>query len=447
MFRNKPETSRERYPELVNMISLPVDKARPWLPPAALAGAQLALGSSWVLLGILAARQTLAPSLAALAWVHLVALGWLTLTALAILFHVIPGFMDVAIPVEGFARGMLWVFMGGVAVLVAGFWSSEPMWIAWGGVALTLGLLGTGVPLSVAVATQAIAQRRARARQGGTRTRNPAAPFVVAFASVFIALLLAAGIGLAMAGGLASWWPAAALALAAVHAHLAAGGWLSLLVMGVSMRTLVRITRVRRSHPILHVAASTGFLAGIAILAIGLAIGAPIVSGAGAVAAALALIAYVVDAGRMLLVSRDPHAVVRAFLGCSLGYLLVTIALGLLVLAGRTDLAPAYAYVALVGWLGQMVVGHLHHIGIRFVITRVRGEDDETEPVEVLSAPLSWTTWATAQAAVALGTAGLVLALAPVVLIAAACGFLSWLALLANAFRAARAARLSPLHP
>ncbi len=377
-------------------------------------------------------------SFAALAWVHLVALGWLTLTALAVLFHVIPGFMDVEIPAEGFARGMLWVFIGGLAVMVAGFWSSEPTWIACGGVGLTTGLLGTGVPLAVAVASGAVAQSRARARQGGKKKRSPAAPFVLAFATVFIALLLAAGIGLAMAGGLASWWPSAALALAAVHAHLAVGGWLTLLVMGVSMRTLVRITGVRRSRPVFHVAASAGFLFGIAVLVMGLAIGVRVLAIVGAVVSALSLIVFVYDAGMMLLASRDPHRVVRAFLGSSLGYLLVTLVLGLLVLGGRADLEPAYVYVALVGWLGQMVVGHLHHIGIRFLLTQVRGENDETEPVAVLSAPLSWATWASAQAGILLGTAGLALALAPLVEIAAACGFVSWLMQVANAMRVVR---------
>lgn len=403
---------------------------RPWLPPSALVGSQIALGASWVLLGALAGRGLLTFSLAALAWVHLVALGWLTLTALAVLFHVIPGFLDAPVRAEGTARAMLWLFMGGVAGLVGGFFTQEPAAIAWGAAGVVAGLLGVCGPMATTVVVAWSSKRQQRPRS--------AIPFVTAISCVFVALAVAAGIGLAMAGGLAGWWSAAALALAPVHAHLAGGGWLTLLAMGVSMRTLVRITGVRRTRPFLHLAASWGFLVGIVTLVAGLALTLFAVAILGAALCALAALAYVVDAGRMLVMSSDPHLAARAFLASALGYLLGTIALGLLVLSGRSALAPAYVYLALMGWLGQMVSGHMHHIGVRFLLTRLRGDDDETEPAVVLSARLSWTTWALAQGAIVLGCAGLGLGAPVVVEIAAACGVASWAAQLANVARIVR---------
>ena len=60
-------------------------RERAWIPPWSLLAAQLSHGISWALL-------LLAPP--GLAWVHLVALGFLSLPALGILVHVLKGFLD-----------------------------------------------------------------------------------------------------------------------------------------------------------------------------------------------------------------------------------------------------------------------------------------------------------------------------------------------------------------
>jgi hypothetical protein len=61
----------------------------------------------------------------------------------------------------------------------------------------------------------------------------------------------------------------------------------------------------------------------------------------------------------------------------------------------------AAALLLLVGWLGQMVNGHLYHIGIRLISTVARGDDDETRLGQLLAAPLSWASFALFQVAVA----------------------------------------------
>ena len=112
--------------------------------------------------------------------------------------------------------------------------------------------------------------------------------------------------------------------------------------------------------------------------------------------------------------------------------------------AGHPDWQPAYVYLALVGWLGQMVNAHLHHIGIRVLATLARGEDDETRPQALLTAPLSWATFGVYQAAVVLGAVGLLAHQAPAVALAGACGLLGWGLMGANLARAWRRARTFP---
>jgi hypothetical protein len=120
-------------------------------------------------------------------------------------------------------------------------------------------------------------------------------------------------------------------------------------------------------------------------------------------------------------------------------------------LAGIASLAAALAgfgsgagaaavYVLLVGWIGQMVNGHLYHIGIRLVATMVRGDEDETRPGELLNLPLSWISFGLFQIAVACGGLALVRSDAPLLRAAALCGFTAWVAMATNVVIAYRAA-------
>ena len=85
--------------------------------------------------------------------------------------------------------------------------------------------------------------------------------------------------------------------------------------------------------------------------------------------------------------------------------LLAAVTASLLALGAASGQAWASAaiYVALLGWIGSAVVAHVHHIGIRVLLTNVRGEDDETCPGAILFPPLTWATVAVYEAAVILG--------------------------------------------
>jgi hypothetical protein len=99
--------------------------------------------------------------------------------------------------------------------------------------------------------------------------------------------------------------------------------------------------------------------------------------------------------------------------------------------------------VALVGWVGQMVLAHLHHVAIRMIATTFRGEDDETPPSQLLSLPLSWLTLVAFQLAVFFGAVGLAGSDVAVVHVAGFCGLLGWILMTANVAGAiSRASRM-----
>jgi len=68
---------------------------RHWIPPLALITAQIAHGASWLIIFAAAWTGNFDNPLFGFAWIHTVALGWITMAALAILLHALPNFIDV----------------------------------------------------------------------------------------------------------------------------------------------------------------------------------------------------------------------------------------------------------------------------------------------------------------------------------------------------------------
>jgi hypothetical protein len=404
-----------------------------WIPQWALLAGQAAHGASWGLLVALGLSGALDVGFGGLAWVHMVALGYLTLISMAVLIHVLHGMLDLDWVGVRVARWSLLPFTLGAAGMVVGFWTHQTPLLA---------AMATVVTLSLAVYLAMAALTLARFRP------NPEVRTVVvrAFGFVLAALGATAVVGLGMAWALAgfggAWWLTVA---PAIHAHLGLIGWLTLLVMGVSTHTVKPITGGKTDAAWKHVLASSAVTLGLALLLVGFTTGAGAWLWAGAMCAGLGTLAYLVDMAGILRRARVPHRPPQAFLAASSLYVVATAALGAGVLAGHADWQAAYGFLALVGWLGQMVNGHLHHIGIRVLATVARGEDDETPPRALLDARLSWSTFAAYQAAVAVGAAGLLAHQGGVVALAGALGLLAWLLMAANLTSAWRRARALPL--
>lgn len=164
--------------------------------------------------------------------------------------------------------------------------------------------------------------------------------------------------------------PAWIAALPAAHADLGMYGWLSLLIFGVSARTVRPIAGHKSRFPIVHVAVGSLCLAGVVLLAIGLS-AVPVLAWPGALLVALSALAYAIDLCDIVRRATVPHRVPQAFLLAGAAWLLAGIALGAGTLAGH-PWQLAYGFVLLGGWAGQTIDAHVYHIGVRLLLTIYR---------------------------------------------------------------------------
>lgn len=392
---------------------------RHWIPPAGLLAGFSAHGISWVLLLVLATRGSSASGLQSLAYLHLVALGWLTMIALSILVHVIPTFTEVPWKGEWLARRMLAVYGIGVVALVAAFWNDALWALPWAGTLVALGVFGY-----VAPALYTLASGFAQARVEAAIARA----LFVTIGSLLAAVSLGVALGWALAGRLsASLLDSGPL----VHASFGVIGWLTVLVMGVSTRTVRPITGARSRLTWVHAAVGVAEIGGLFLGVGGLAFRQPPVAWLGLAFISAGALLYVGDLGDILRRATVSHRVPQAFFWAAAAWLIAGLALAMGALAGR-DSAPAALYVLLVGWIGQMVNAHLYHIGIRLMVTMVRGDDDETRPGELLAQPLSWLSFALFQVAVIAGGVGSLRGASPFVAVAACSGLAGWAVMAAN---------------
>ncbi|MBV9234151.1 MAG: hypothetical protein JO030_08920 [Candidatus Eremiobacteraeota bacterium] len=400
-----------------------------WIPPLPLALAMSAFGLSWLLLYRAAATLSSGVSFTALAWVHAVALGWITLVALSVLQHVIPAFLDVEWRSRPIGRGFILVFAFGAAALIAGFVGPSATLLQGGAFVAVLAI--------VVYALTACEPLGAAMRRGGTGRA-----VARAFGGTLLFLLLAALLGAIAALGLSGTVPATWLErLPPAHAVLAIGGWLSLLVVGVSARTMGPIAGMRSSRVRVHIGSSTTLLAGILLAGIAAILHLKSAAVVGCVLLLAGIALYAFDLLTVLARATVSHRPPQVLMACAALAAVASAALAIGAATGKPYGAAA-VYVALLGWTGNAVLAHLHHIGVRVLLTTVRGEDDETRPQQVLIAPLSWLTVLAYQAAIVLGALAALRGDGALLRIAADAGFIAFLVMLTNVAAAYRNASL-----
>ena len=397
-------------------------RPRPWIPPYALIFAQCAHGASWLLVLWAAWSGNLQNPIYGFAWIHTVALGWITMAALAILTFALPNFIDERWRGLTLARRTLAFFAAGVLLLVYAFLND----VALLGIAGTIVAAALLVYLGTAFATVAAGMRGERVQRAVAR----------AFGAIFGFLLLTALLGLGLAfmlsGRSVPEWIAGS---APAHASLGTLGWLSLLVFGVSMRTLRPIAGDGTRFRWMHIAVGSLGLLGIPLLAAGTAAHVQIAAWIGGALFAAAALGYAFDVFDILRRATVAHRPPQAFAGAAICWLLIVLVLGAGVLSGR-PWQNAYAFALLAGWIGQMVNAHIYHIGIRLLSTIYRGEEDETQPGELLEARLSWFSFFAFQIAVTIVTAALSRSDAGLAARGAVFGMAAWVAMAANIFAA-----------
>ncbi|MGC8485906.1 MAG: hypothetical protein ACP5O6_09780 [Candidatus Baltobacteraceae bacterium] len=359
---------------------------------AALLG-QFAHGAAWVLLFWIATSQgVVGLSDAGIAWIHLVALGWVTLTALAILIPLIPS----ATGVRWRAPRLQHLALAAFAIAAVSF---PAAWLVdVRAVPAVGGLLLAAVALYVVLGIWTLMG----ALRGERVERAVARAFSISLSFFFVVAILGAMLaGTLTVTDIPPWFAD----LARAHGLLALLGWLTLLIYGVSARTLRLLFNVRSRLLFAHIAVGTLGMAGAIVLAIGAGAGSQMTIWVGAVAMAIAAIAFAVDT--LDIVGRARSAPVsRAFVAASILWSLVAVVLGFGVLIGR-DWSDAFGYVVLVGWIGQMLDAHLAS----------------------LARPLpAWLAFVAFQSAVLYGLVGLLDGFAAPVALAAAFGGLGWCA-------------------
>jgi hypothetical protein len=363
----------------------------PWVPPLPLAFGQICFGASWIAL-VIFSIQGMPSGLRLLGWLHLLTLGWVTTIALAMLTHVIPQFTDEHWRNEEFPRISQLVYMLGAAVTIVGFVSSSLALMRVGGVAVAVGVL----MFCAAAAPSLIAAMKSKGRRA---TIGQALTTSVGF------LLLTVLMGNLVANVIGPSHPDWLDRASAAHGMLGILGWLSVLIMGVSTRTLQPLTGVEGRRPAFHIIAASGVLVGtlLGVLAVSaqatsLALGSFILIFAAALLYAMEVIGVVLRA-----VVR--HRIPQAFMFAGVVCFVAAAGLVLLTFADPTYLYPAI-YLALIGWIGNALLAHMHHIAVRVLVTLHLGDEDETRPGSVLRPVLSTLTFIAYEGAVAVGAAG-----------------------------------------
>lgn len=170
---------------------------------------------------------------ASLALTHLVTLGFLGMVMLGALFQILPVLLNSPVPAASLVSrlGVAGLSLGTLS-LTWGLWQQASWALSLGAALLVLGGLPMLVALGVAVA-------RARSEPWLNW------PLRLAWGALGITLAL----GVALVGQLAEVWPALdAFALTRLHAAWGLGGWVGLLVIGVSFQ-LVPMLLLTQPYP------------------------------------------------------------------------------------------------------------------------------------------------------------------------------------------------------
>jgi len=390
---------------------------------------QLCHGTSWLLALAIAIVLHADPStLPAIAWIHLVALGWVTVTAFSVLLHAIPAFLDVTWKHESFARVSLGIAAGAIAAFVVALCVAVP----------ALGIVATVVALALLAYVVTAWETLGDAFRSVDRVdRAVARAFAITLAMLALVIVLGLMLAWALSGAFLPSWIGR---IPGAHANLALFGWLTLLIYGVSARTLRPLTGTRSRWRAMHVIVGTATLAGALVLPAGIALHASPLEWIGGVLLALGAGCYIVDTADVLLRATETHRPPQAFVFAALAWLGVAILLGAGILLGHPWQA-AYVFVLLMGWVAHMVDAHVFHIGVRLLATIYRGDDDETPPSELLDARLAWLSFALFQFAVAAIAAGLLSHSEKACALGAGAGFAAWAVTMAAMLSARRAAQ------
>jgi hypothetical protein len=294
-----------------------------------------------------------------LALVHLVTLGWLTMTIMGASFQLVPVIVVTPLRTTRFIRYQYPAYVSGVVLLLSGFWWMQPWLLATGGTVIVLAITHYVVILAVTF------------RQA---TRRPLTVRFLVASLVYLCLVVSLGLTAALDFQF-GFLGAAFDRLLLTHITLGVVGWLSTTLIGVSY-TLVRLFALAHTHAdrlgkVIFVLLNLS----IVLLALGFILSwQPIILVGGGILVATAW-SFAYDYWRMLRVrhrklldvtQHHSSAAVVSFAGVVPGGV-ATVLFGW----GQPRVLVALALFALVGWVGQSTIGYLYKI-VPFLIWHER---------------------------------------------------------------------------
>lgn len=325
-------------------------------PPFDIPAAHFLAGLLW--LGLAAAGLVLiAPDLArgnillphVLATTHAFTLGFLTTIVFGALHQLFPAILGVGMRSARVARVGFWLLEAGILELVAGLWFWLPYLQAIGWILIFA---------AVGVVSWNLLPQRRRATQGKLVGR-----YISGGHSAFgFAMLL----GLARIGESAGWWHFDRLGTIAAHYHLGALGFVTLTAVGVSSRILPMF--LASDDPPTWQLKWIGPVAalGLVLFTPAAILAWPVVRLVGGLLLAVSALFYLWLARGYFRRRTQPVDPALGHVAMSLGFLGITILVGLVLLLLPHGFHPewwaAYALVGLVGWLVLFTVGVLYRI-------------------------------------------------------------------------------------
>ncbi len=320
-----------------------------------------------------------------LALVHLATLGWLTMTIMGASLQLVPVMTVAPLRATRFLGFQYPLYASGVLLLLSGFWWMRPWLLAAGGIVIVLAVLHYVVLLSI------------------TLLHATTRPLTLRYLAASLAYLcLVVGLGLTAALNMQFGFLGAGTdRLLLIHFTLGVLGWLSSLLIGVSY-TLVRLFALAHGHDD-RLGRVIFVLLQVSI--VGLALGflfswlALILLAGGVLIATAWLFAY--DFGRML---RGRHRkvldVTQYHSMAAVVYFCLMVPSGVAsVLFGwqQPAVLAALGLAALVGWLGQSIIGYLYKI-VPFLIWHTRygplvGRERVPLMRELVHERWAWLSW------------------------------------------------------
>lgn len=296
-----------------------------------------------------------------LALVHTATLGWLTMTIMGASLQLAPVILVSPLRAARFAWALYPDYLSGVVLLITGFWTARVSLLVTGGVLVVLAVAHYAVILGTTIARAA------------TRPHPLSAWYLAAAVSY---LCVVVGLGLTAALNFQFGF----LGLGAdqfLLAHITAGvvGWLTCTLIGVSY-TLVRMFALVHDHHDTLGRRNFWLLnTGIVGLTAGFALGWTPLQALASLCLVAAIWLFAYDYTRMLRVrKRKPLDVTQRHALVAVGYLAAVVPAGITVALlgiGQQPVLAALGLAALVGWLGQSIIGYLYKI-VPFLIWQSR---------------------------------------------------------------------------